>query len=194
MKTVLLILSFMLAACSTTKNADGSTQVTLHLANLTQEIQRSLSPNAVFPIPEASSKKTPSAGPAASRPVIKMTAKDIKNFQKLFECRDGADFYAIVMSLEKYAVRESPDSESLILMGPLPVKVFGHEVAKATMFSSGEGIYRTYIDNKSVQALAKSAGIKKSKNSYIKYLDWRLLSVGDYEGVYYECSVNYERY
>lgn len=177
MKYVLVFVSLLLAACSTTKNADGSTQVTLHLASAAQSLQQSLFPSAAV----AAQEKP--AAPVAQN----WTDKELKNFQKLFECRSGVNYDLLHASLKRYG---DPDDYTL----SLPIKIFGHASSKFTLFFSGEGIFRTYVKGQTEAALAKSAAIKKSKNGYYKSYDWRYLKVDTYEGTYYECNVNFERY
>lgn len=180
MKCILVVMTLLLAACSTTKNADGSTQVTLHLASAMQNLQQSLLPSAsVAPV-------TPKAMPPAPASQA-WSDKELKNFQKLFECRSGVDNELLQASLKKIGGFDS-------FTFNLPIKVFGHTPSKLTLFYSGEGIYRTYVKGQTEAALAKSAGIKKTKDGYYKSFDWSYLKVDTYEGTYYECNVNFERY
>lgn len=70
MKYRVVLISLLLAACSTTKNADGSTQVTLHLASAAKGLQQSLFPRAAVAVPEKP------AAPVAQN----WTEKELKNF------------------------------------------------------------------------------------------------------------------
>jgi hypothetical protein len=192
MKMLVAALAVLLASCTTTQNADGSTQVTLHLAKLSQDLRESLLPAP----PQAASNsaaapKTVSTSVKVASPKVAISAKALKDLQDVFECREQKSNFSFDKVLYPYATSE-PDSDSYTLK--VPITVFGHKVSKATVFLSGEGIYRAYIPGQSLVALAKSAGLKKTKDGYVRHMDWRSLSVENYEGIYYQCSVNYERY
>jgi hypothetical protein len=192
MKMLVAALAILLASCTTTQNADGSTQVTLHLAKLSQDLRESLLPTP----PQVASKPAAVVKPVhtpakTATPKVAISAKALKELQDVFECREHKSNFNFEKALFPYATMD-PRTDTYTLK--VPITVFGHKASKATVFLSGEGIYRTYIPGQSIATLAKSAGLKRTKNGYVRYMDWRSLSVEDYEGIYYQCSVNYERY
>lgn len=179
MKTVLLILSFMLAACSTTKNADGSTQVTLHLANLTQEIQRSLLPTVSVPsAPIAAAESTETTAistapstPSASFPMVCSGHKNKKScepsLQALFECRlpNQAAAMTRLKGVRAYGLSRKLQTPQELLK---PLKLFGQPIREVTLsadLSDPGTVSWSHRSPLSINQVAKRMGIKDAPYS-----------------------------
>lgn len=119
-------------------------------------------------------------------PAYALTMQESKNLTRIFECNNSVDYALLDKTMRKYGISGLADTYTL----KGAITVFGLPVRKIKIFrDSGEDSYRAYTSGVSSQQMAKAAGLTSKQGGYSKMTNVGRLSIEDYEGLHYNCSV-----
>ncbi|MDZ4298802.1 MAG: hypothetical protein U1A04_10855 [Moraxellaceae bacterium] len=114
-----------------------------------------------------------------------MTASELQNLVKLFECQSGVNYELLDATMDKYGISYSAEPYRL----KTPLTVFGLPVQTITIFrESGEDAYRAFTQGVTQPQMILAARLKKGQWGFARNTKAGVVRVENNNGLHFECA------